>query len=257
MAGLDADDRIVLILHYWADLTLDAVAERLGWPVGTVKTRLHHGLNEIRQRPRHDAGRRQSDERRSRTAAPRRAPPGRPAGGPRMRSATGWPAARSSRGFAADRAVRRAAPGRPGLRRGGRDRLRPRRPSLPGPDGTGPARPGHAGRGRLRPAPRASACPTGPTVEPPTSRPPAPAPSRRRAVARSEDFTCATRRVLPATTESVTQITDVRVGHPPGLRPDRFEFAGSGRPQLTVAKATAVRRGRQRPDRQGAPAMRS
>ena len=49
MAGLSPDERIVLVLHYWADLTLDGVAERLGWPVGTVKTRLHHGLNEIRQ----------------------------------------------------------------------------------------------------------------------------------------------------------------------------------------------------------------
>ena len=49
MATLNPDERVVLILHYWADLTLDAVAERLGWPVGTVKTRLHHGLNEIRR----------------------------------------------------------------------------------------------------------------------------------------------------------------------------------------------------------------
>jgi RNA polymerase sigma-70 factor (ECF subfamily) len=49
MAGLNPDERIVLTLHYWADLTLDAVAERLGWPVGTVKSRLHHGLNEIRR----------------------------------------------------------------------------------------------------------------------------------------------------------------------------------------------------------------
>jgi RNA polymerase sigma-70 factor (ECF subfamily) len=49
MANLNPDERIVLILHYWADLTLDAVADRLGWPVGTVKTRLHHGLDEIRR----------------------------------------------------------------------------------------------------------------------------------------------------------------------------------------------------------------
>jgi RNA polymerase sigma-70 factor (ECF subfamily) len=49
MAVVSPDERIVLILHYWADLTLDVVAERLGWPVGTVKTRLHHGLNEIRR----------------------------------------------------------------------------------------------------------------------------------------------------------------------------------------------------------------
>jgi len=49
LARVNPDERVVLILHYWADLTLDGVAERLGWPVGTVKSRLHHGLNEIRR----------------------------------------------------------------------------------------------------------------------------------------------------------------------------------------------------------------
>jgi RNA polymerase sigma-70 factor (ECF subfamily) len=44
LALLDADERIVIVLHYWADLTLVAVAERLGWPVGTVKSRLHRAL---------------------------------------------------------------------------------------------------------------------------------------------------------------------------------------------------------------------
>ncbi len=50
MASLDADHRIVLVLHYWADLTLDDVAARVGWPVGTVKSRLHRGLGTIRKR---------------------------------------------------------------------------------------------------------------------------------------------------------------------------------------------------------------
>ena len=49
MTGLSADERLVVVVHYWADLTLDGVAERLGWPVGTVKSRLHHALNEIRR----------------------------------------------------------------------------------------------------------------------------------------------------------------------------------------------------------------
>jgi RNA polymerase sigma-70 factor (ECF subfamily) len=48
VATLDDDVRIVILLHYWADLTLEAVAERLGWPVGTVKSRLHRGLSQIR-----------------------------------------------------------------------------------------------------------------------------------------------------------------------------------------------------------------
>jgi RNA polymerase sigma-70 factor (ECF subfamily) len=48
MASLDADQRIVIVLHYWADLTLESVADRVGWPVGTVKSRLHHGLAAMR-----------------------------------------------------------------------------------------------------------------------------------------------------------------------------------------------------------------
>jgi RNA polymerase sigma-70 factor (ECF subfamily) len=49
MAHVSPDERLILVLHYWADLTLEGVAERIGWPVGTVKSRLHHGLGEIRR----------------------------------------------------------------------------------------------------------------------------------------------------------------------------------------------------------------
>jgi RNA polymerase sigma-70 factor (ECF subfamily) len=45
---LDSDERAVVVLHYWADLPLTAVAVRLGWPVGTVKTRLHRALEAMR-----------------------------------------------------------------------------------------------------------------------------------------------------------------------------------------------------------------
>jgi RNA polymerase sigma-70 factor (ECF subfamily) len=48
VAMLDDDIRIVILLHYWADLTLEGVAERVGWPVGTVKSRLHRGLAQMR-----------------------------------------------------------------------------------------------------------------------------------------------------------------------------------------------------------------
>jgi RNA polymerase sigma-70 factor (ECF subfamily) len=48
LASLDDELRIVMLLHYWADLTLEAVAERVGWPVGTVKSRLHRGLAQMR-----------------------------------------------------------------------------------------------------------------------------------------------------------------------------------------------------------------
>lgn len=48
MTALDDDLRIVILLHYWADLTLEGVAERVGWPVGTVKSRLHRALESMR-----------------------------------------------------------------------------------------------------------------------------------------------------------------------------------------------------------------
>jgi RNA polymerase sigma-70 factor (ECF subfamily) len=48
MASLSDDLRIVVLLHYRADLTLEAVAERVGWPVGTVKSRLNRALETIR-----------------------------------------------------------------------------------------------------------------------------------------------------------------------------------------------------------------
>ncbi len=46
--GLDADHRIVVVLRFWADLPLEAIAERLGVPVGTVKSRLHYALRDLR-----------------------------------------------------------------------------------------------------------------------------------------------------------------------------------------------------------------
>lgn len=54
---LDADERIVVVLHYWSDLTLVAVAQRLGWPVGTVKSRLHRALDTMAGSPGRREGR--------------------------------------------------------------------------------------------------------------------------------------------------------------------------------------------------------
>lgn len=48
MVALSSDEREIVVLHFWADLTLDAVAERLGQPVGTVKSRLHRALVRMR-----------------------------------------------------------------------------------------------------------------------------------------------------------------------------------------------------------------
>src|SRR6476646_6666112 len=40
---LGDDERMVLLLHFWADLTLETITLRLDCPVGTVKARLHRG----------------------------------------------------------------------------------------------------------------------------------------------------------------------------------------------------------------------
>lgn len=50
MRDLTDDQRIIFILHYWEDLTLDDVARRLGCSPGTVRSRLNAGLKRIRDR---------------------------------------------------------------------------------------------------------------------------------------------------------------------------------------------------------------
>lgn len=46
--ALDVDHRIVVLLRYWQDRTVDDIAERLGIPAGTVKSRLHNALRTLR-----------------------------------------------------------------------------------------------------------------------------------------------------------------------------------------------------------------
>ena len=48
MTSLPTDQRIVLVLRYWADLPVDAIADRLDIPAGTVKSRLHYALRALR-----------------------------------------------------------------------------------------------------------------------------------------------------------------------------------------------------------------
>jgi RNA polymerase sigma-70 factor (ECF subfamily) len=48
LKALNPDQRIVVVLRFWADLTVDAIADRLGVPPGTVKSRLHHSMNALR-----------------------------------------------------------------------------------------------------------------------------------------------------------------------------------------------------------------
>jgi RNA polymerase sigma factor (sigma-70 family) len=45
---LGRDQRTVIALRYWEDMTLEQIAETLGLPVGTVKSRLHYALRALR-----------------------------------------------------------------------------------------------------------------------------------------------------------------------------------------------------------------
>jgi RNA polymerase sigma-70 factor, ECF subfamily len=48
IGDLTPDHRIVIVLRYYLDLPIGAIAERTGVPVGTVKSRLHHALVAVR-----------------------------------------------------------------------------------------------------------------------------------------------------------------------------------------------------------------
>ena len=45
---LEPDERIVLALRFWRDLTVEAIADRIEIPTGTVKSRLHHATGRLR-----------------------------------------------------------------------------------------------------------------------------------------------------------------------------------------------------------------
>lgn len=48
LAGLSQGDRDVLLLVAWGDLSYEEVAEALGIPVGTVRSRLHRARRKTR-----------------------------------------------------------------------------------------------------------------------------------------------------------------------------------------------------------------
>jgi RNA polymerase sigma-70 factor, ECF subfamily len=45
---LSIDHRAVVVLHHYLDLPLDQVAEVIGAPIGTVRSRLHHAMRGLR-----------------------------------------------------------------------------------------------------------------------------------------------------------------------------------------------------------------
>lgn len=46
---LPVKQRAVVLLRYWQDLTVEAIAETLDWPVGTVKSTLHRALRTLEE----------------------------------------------------------------------------------------------------------------------------------------------------------------------------------------------------------------
>ena len=45
---LSIDHRAVVVLHHYLDMPLDRVADTLGVPIGTVRSRLHHAMRGLR-----------------------------------------------------------------------------------------------------------------------------------------------------------------------------------------------------------------
>jgi RNA polymerase sigma-70 factor, ECF subfamily len=61
---LDADQRAVLVLHYYLGLTLDETADALGVPPGTARSRLHRATGTMRAALDADARSATTNERR-------------------------------------------------------------------------------------------------------------------------------------------------------------------------------------------------
>jgi RNA polymerase sigma-70 factor (ECF subfamily) len=50
LSALSAELRMVVVLRYWGDLSLAEIADRLGIPIGTVKSRHHAAMQTLRRR---------------------------------------------------------------------------------------------------------------------------------------------------------------------------------------------------------------
>ena len=50
--GLPPRQRAVVVLRYWEDMTIEAIAETLGWPAGSVMSTLHRALKRLKEQIR-------------------------------------------------------------------------------------------------------------------------------------------------------------------------------------------------------------
>ena len=49
IACLPPRQRAVVVLRFWNDMTVDAIAETLGWPAGSVKSTLHRAMKNLKE----------------------------------------------------------------------------------------------------------------------------------------------------------------------------------------------------------------
>jgi RNA polymerase sigma factor (sigma-70 family) len=49
VVALPANQRAVVVLRFWQDMTIDSIADTLGWPIGSVKSTLHRALKHLKE----------------------------------------------------------------------------------------------------------------------------------------------------------------------------------------------------------------
>lgn len=57
LVALNPEQRMVVVLRYWRDLSIEEIADRLGVPSGTVRSRLHYALRALRAEIEPEPGR--------------------------------------------------------------------------------------------------------------------------------------------------------------------------------------------------------